>query len=126
MSLLKQTMRRMVVACVVGAAALLLVYVEATSLLGLALIAASALCLPFIIVGSLLWGPKGLAVRVYGLDPKKAWLAPRYLSHGLFLVGVGVAMAAHFSASPEAAAFGFFLALASIELTLSAADYEGM
>jgi hypothetical protein len=124
MSLLAQTFRRLAVAGSICAIAFMLVYIESTHVIGLALIGASLLCLPFIVSGSLLWGPKGLAVRLYGLDPARAWVAPRHFSHGLFIVGVGVVLSGHFTASPYAAAFGFLLALASIELQLSAADYK--
>ncbi|MFN7433265.1 MAG: hypothetical protein ACK5T1_08875 [Betaproteobacteria bacterium] len=122
MPLLQSFLLRVLISVSVVFIAAALVLSGTAPFLALGLVDA-ATSLPFFLLGSLLWGPKGFGARYYGVDTTKVWLPSLSLRHGLALVSIGTVMTGHFSQNPQLASFGFLAGLIALEMQITTYEY---
>jgi len=80
--------------------------------------------LPLFLLGSFIWGPRGLGVRYYGLDMSKVRMPSASFRHGLALVALGLVLLGHFTSDPRVASFGFLAGLFATEAQFTTVEYR--
>lgn len=122
MPLLHSFLIRLLIALVTAVVAFALMFTGAAPLLRLALVGAASV-LPMFVFGSMIWGPRGLGARLYGM-PTRVRLPQPHLVHGLALVALGTVMAGHYSVNPNLASIGFLIGFTAIEARITVWDFR--